>query len=662
MKLIFDTENNAAAVVSNSGEVEVVTQSSALIDTLSASRKTFDTGFMSQLNTGLLRYRQIGQFSQVTYQVEPQETLISWGESEGSSKNLFNLAIPYKIWVADFSKDLLVGLRHFFSPIPAVEIDTTLYHTAFPNTNCKGYQGTSVGWVCLYRTGKDPLVTVSDKIQYAYERESGLSEPYNDNNMSQTDGPRFYKENSINLFKNGEVWQKRTQEEGLDWVCDASNLIEIRTSQKHHEKHDSGGSTYTLQAAMEDFYQPYYPSRQSDEETVFYKDSNWNTAQANSSSIELTTQEKNILRRSEIEGDPDAFVSNFSLEVLPEVDFSIIDFDSVAKHILATRDTCVLCQSFKSLEEMFPLVPSFNLVPNNGSYVLNDTGNITGSGSYSIQPDCKDEEFASDLYVCKLCSTTSKKVKIVYFEAELPIAFLTNYGHNVLSNSFDNKWKEFFEEQKLNQINTHIFSMRKKVKDSDSFIADKFIPNLYVHKCNKCDHTFQDEAWFNEDFVMPSNQTQYGIIEETLMTESPEYLQDITYKTCIACSSSLTTNDLAKIQLNSDLIPDYSLIRNTVAWATNFYNDTKHDSDPVFFTKEQILALEIREISIKFIPLNIIGTKSELDNLENLYCACKTIVSSSHDKVKLSGIEKDVCDGCNLNGSLINLVNKKKEI
>ncbi|MFT6783649.1 MAG: hypothetical protein ACJA1A_003590 [Saprospiraceae bacterium] len=661
MKLIFDTENNAAAVVSSNGEVEVVTQPSALLDTLSASRKTFDTGFLPQLNSGLLRYRQVGQFSQVTYQVEPQETLISWGNSEGSSKNLFNLAIPYKIWVADFNKDLLVGLRHFFSPIPAVEINTTLYHTSFPNTNCKGYQNTSVGWVCLYRTGKDPLVTVSEKIQYAFERESGLSEPYNDANMSQTDGPRFYQENNITLFENGHTWQKKTQKEGIDWVCDPSNLIEIKTSDKFHKKHDANGVNYTLQNAMEDFYQPYYPSSQSDEERGFYGNGNWSTAKAKSTSVELSTQEKNLLRKSEIEGNPEEFVSNFSLKVLPEVDFGLIDFDSVAKHILETRDACVMCLCFVSAEEMTPLVPSFNLVPNNGSYVLKGTGDVTGNNKYSMQPDCKDEEFASDLYVCQKCISTSRRVARIKFEDDATLAFITHYGYSYLMSSANNsEWKNFFDQQRDNQINTHIYSIRKKSPNTDlTYIQDKFIPNLYVHNCNVCSNRFEDIKWFEEDFVMPSDRTEYGIIDQEAMTESPEYLQEIRYNACVRCVPKSSSIDLLNMKKNPSIIPAYAIIKNTAAWAMSLYNEDPETKPSYIFSREEILNLEIREMNIKFSPINIMGTNSELNDLEKLYCACKTLNDNS-DKTTLAGTEGPVCDGCNLNNTFIKLVIQKK--
>ena len=220
----------------------------------------FDTGLMPLSGTGVLSIRSAGNHIQITFQHEPQITLINWGASENDPQaKAYNVAQPYRIWIGDLIDGDMFGARMFYSPSPITSPDQPLYHLNLPNTNCQGYRGNSVGWQCLYHNESWSNLPFNEKIVRFAERCSGV-ETYNDANMSETDGPRFYKERKMPSYLwDPSKWQDKTETEGLTWVFNDENWIPILVKdQDHQDKHYDEGIPLTIQMAMLGDYQAYY--------------------------------------------------------------------------------------------------------------------------------------------------------------------------------------------------------------------------------------------------------------------------------------------------------------------------------------------------------------------------------------------------------------------
>lgn len=342
MKILLDTDENIAAVFNNDADLVTASDINTFVEKIAEVTSSFQTGLLDPNGSGILSFRQHGEFSQLVFQEAPQETLVKWGQYErDSGATTYSLAMPYKIWIADFCKNLLVGIRHFASPEPITELSQPLYHLPLPNTNCKGYSGTSAGWVCIYRTGKDPLKTVQEKLFYAYERESGLHEPYNDANMSQTDGPRFYRNKGISLYENGGVWSAKTQNEGLGWVCNPANLIPILTKDKYSTRHDDSGSAYTFDMAVNGPYYPYYPSRMSDQEKTFYNNGGWSDPTGSAMTPAVLGK-----IRSDVDKSAAEITKMFNLKPPTPIDFDLFTDDVFAEIdnvVCSFSNSCKLC-------------------------------------------------------------------------------------------------------------------------------------------------------------------------------------------------------------------------------------------------------------------------------------------------------------------------------
>jgi hypothetical protein len=220
----------------------------------------FDTGLMPLSGTGVLAIRSAGNHTQITFQHQPQINHINWGATEGDrDARTYTVAQPYRIWIGDLIDGNLYGARMFYSPYPITSPDQPLYHLNLPNTNCKGYRGNGVGWQCLYHKDTWDELPFNEKIVRFAERCSGV-ETYNDANMSETDGPRFYQENDMPKYTwDPMVWQDKTSQEGIDWVYNPENWIPILVQdQDHQDKHYQDGVPLTIQMAMLGDYQAYY--------------------------------------------------------------------------------------------------------------------------------------------------------------------------------------------------------------------------------------------------------------------------------------------------------------------------------------------------------------------------------------------------------------------
>lgn len=224
----------------------------------------FDTGLLPVDGTGLLSIRKAANHTQFAYQIKPGVYYVNWGDYEGDSDaKAYTLAQPYRIIVADIVNDNLLGARTFYSPYPITHPDSQLYHVNLPNINCKGYRGNGVGWICLYHTHDISSYSFNEKVSHIIERCSGI-EAYNDQNMSETDGPRFYQshysnDESYNFLWDPNEWQNRTLTEGYEWTLDPDLWIPIKvTSIDDQGAHNPNGVDFTFYMSLFGNYQAYY--------------------------------------------------------------------------------------------------------------------------------------------------------------------------------------------------------------------------------------------------------------------------------------------------------------------------------------------------------------------------------------------------------------------
>jgi hypothetical protein len=219
-----------------------------------------DTGLLPLNGTGLLAYRQAANHSQIVIQHEPGIYRIMWGEHEGDkgAKHYF-LAQPYRIVIGDIVDGSLLGARMFYSPVPITSPSNELYHVNLPNINCRGYRGNGVGWVCLYHNEDWSNIPIGEKVTRLMERCSG-AEAYNDANMSETDGPRFYATKGKPTYLSlPDLWENKTNEEGFAWTLDPDLWLPILVTDRDNQgQHDDKGIPLTLGMALTGDYQAYY--------------------------------------------------------------------------------------------------------------------------------------------------------------------------------------------------------------------------------------------------------------------------------------------------------------------------------------------------------------------------------------------------------------------
>lgn len=225
-----------------------------------SSQALFDTGLLPLNGTGILAIRSAGRHTQIAFQHAPQISYVNWGSHEGDvNAKAYMLAQPYRIWIADLLDGNLYGARMFYSPFPISTPDSVLYHLNLPNTNCKGYKGNGVGWICLYHNEDWSNLSFNVKIQKLIERCSGV-EAYNDANMSETDGPRFYKEhNKPEYTWSPQVWQEKSLNEGFEWTLNDELWIPVLVKDiDNQDRHYDDGQPLTFAMALLGTYNSYY--------------------------------------------------------------------------------------------------------------------------------------------------------------------------------------------------------------------------------------------------------------------------------------------------------------------------------------------------------------------------------------------------------------------
>jgi hypothetical protein len=225
-----------------------------------------DTGLLPVDGTGMLALRKAGNHTQVTFQHKPGLYYVNWGAHEGDKAAVsYLVAQPYRIVIIDFVDDNLLGARTFYSPIPATHPGIQLYHVNLPNINCRGYRGNGVGWICLYHNQDWSQMPFNERLARAIERCSGI-ETYNDANMSETDGPRFYRDHykanpDFAHIWSPKLWESKSQEEGFDWTLDENLWIPIMVKSKDEQDahyFGEGAIPLTLADAITGRYNAYY--------------------------------------------------------------------------------------------------------------------------------------------------------------------------------------------------------------------------------------------------------------------------------------------------------------------------------------------------------------------------------------------------------------------
>jgi len=223
---------------------------------------SFDTGLLPVDGTGVLSIRSAGEHMQIAIQHKPGEYLINWGAIENDrNATTYRLAQPYRIVVGDFINGNLLGAKMFYSPYPITHPEMPMYHVNLPNINCKGYRGNAVGWICLYHKEDWSNLSFNEKVSRLIERCSGV-ETYNDGNMSETDGPRFYEQNGKPPFTyNPDYWQQMTSDSGYEWTLNPDIWIPIMVKSideqsQHYEQSDAIPLTFA--GSILGNYQAYY--------------------------------------------------------------------------------------------------------------------------------------------------------------------------------------------------------------------------------------------------------------------------------------------------------------------------------------------------------------------------------------------------------------------
>lgn len=224
----------------------------------------FDSGLLPVDGSGILSIRKAFNHTQIAYQLKPGMYYINWGRYEGDqTAKKYYVAQPYRIIIADLVDNNLLGARTFYTTQPVIQPQTPLYHVNLPNINCKGYQKTSVGWICLYHTHDISNLPFNEQVVHIIERCSGV-EAYNDANMNETDGPRFYRElyqenPSFQHLWDPQEWENYSDSEGYEWTLDPDLWIPVRVQDINNQsKHVPEGHHLKFVDAIIGDYHAYY--------------------------------------------------------------------------------------------------------------------------------------------------------------------------------------------------------------------------------------------------------------------------------------------------------------------------------------------------------------------------------------------------------------------
>lgn len=565
MKFIADTEENYTLVLNDDNTFLNITTADNFGEVISSSQSNIDTGIINQTGSGIISYRKKNDYTQIAYQQAPGDSLVKWGEYErDDDAEVFRLAHPYKIWIVDFHKDLLVGLRHFFAVEPIFDGSEKLYHTPYPNTNCKGYSRTSVGWVCLYRNDTEPLVSVQEKVQYAWQRESGLHEPYNNSNMSETDGPRFYHSKDITIFSDPSAWQELTLNEGFEWTLDESNLIPILTSDEMHLKHAPEGNIYTFSDSINLPYYPYYSARLSDENKAFYE-KGWG------SSSSLEKFDKKVLSKLGLVDAPNSIDVNsilkkYGIKEHNAVNFEVFDVDEridFTSFVLNSRHECCMCGKYSGQMTFLALYFTTHKMTNDvmASHILaDDFPYIIGYTVNESTPGLPIEN-----HICDSCIDDDNAVIVQTIAGPLNfdniqsmnIALLTKKGLNsILKN--DNYVEAGYKASYDGSIRDAGDSFHARCMVNAEGVSSYPVPENHTVTCLQCNtsHLYEFDEDGKPDFY---NDSHYGILYDEVY---PSVFNARFTINCAKCSDRIVP--LSKFSLDLGVIQEKIEFKNYV--------------------------------------------------------------------------------------------------
>jgi hypothetical protein len=234
----------------------------------------FETGLLPVEGSGVLSIRKFLDHTQIVAQIAPRVSPVFWRRSDTDydpkakrrdERELHNVAMPYRIWIGDIVEATFIGARHFYSPSPISSLNDILYHTNLPNTNCLGYNDTSVGWICLYINALSDFSQV-ESLAHAValmEERCGTGESYNDN-MTETDGPTFYSQYHTDAemgkrLTNISQWEAYTDKHGEHWTSNDGVWIPVKVKGPDDQfSHDPNGMPLTLEMAMKGEYAAKY--------------------------------------------------------------------------------------------------------------------------------------------------------------------------------------------------------------------------------------------------------------------------------------------------------------------------------------------------------------------------------------------------------------------
>lgn len=216
-----------------------------------------DTGWIPP---GLRLFAQAGRHQQFVIECPPDINRVYWGERERDREvKTYLLAQPFRILIGDVLDGNFYGARMFYSPTPLVSPDQQLYMANVPNLNCEGYQGNAIGWLCLYQNESWQGWTIAQKVARIIERCSG-AEAYNNANMRNTDGPRFYqKQGSPQFTWDPDAWERKSDLEGIGWTLNHDLWIPaLVTDENNQDRYRANGKPLTLEMAVNGNYAAYY--------------------------------------------------------------------------------------------------------------------------------------------------------------------------------------------------------------------------------------------------------------------------------------------------------------------------------------------------------------------------------------------------------------------
>jgi hypothetical protein len=522
----------------------------------------FDSGLMPVSGNGLLSLRYADNHTQIVYQHAPSINHVNWGKYEGDSMApAYYVAQPYRIVIADLLDGNFYGARIFYSPYPITHPDAPLYHVNLPNINCRGYRGNGVGWVCLYHTTDITTFPFNEKLAHVLERCSGI-EAYNDANMSETDGPRFYADyHSSNQdyehLWNPSAWQTYTQQYGLDWVYDSDSWIPVLvTDIDNQDKHDHNGVPLTISMAMLGNYQAYYtdslipkpvnaiarfPEKFTNQnvENIFKKSFNSSSTQ----NLPTNVYSESSLIKNTLVHTP--LIGNTSEDAVQQEDDSdFFNCDSCGDsydpdvHESYTHESGLYCENC--------WMENFIYIEYDDTYVKNDHPNL----AYDNYRDVYFLTSTTPNIQCINCEE--------YYSYDVDATFSnSSLGSIPVYHSFDGQPNRCYSC--LNDDSFTCFYCKDHIPDSKTHSVERIYDphSSFVNVCNHC---------YNK-----SSKAIKKIISESQTKDLHTY--------CICGDSVLFSNTFRNIfPLKNDVVLDVSLRTitfNTAVIANKFYSENK---------------------------------------------------------------------------------------